>query len=78
MGDMAYFSTDVEMRHVVNRVTLICLSAEFQRLQAELLNAYLGAGEPDAEAAAFRDALFSLMAERSSDVDENSPIPGGR
>lgn len=54
---------DAEIRHVVRQVTLICMSNEFRRLQAELLSTYRSAGEPEPETAAFQDALFSLMAE---------------
>lgn len=77
MGNMAHISTDAEMRHVVNRVTLICMSVEFRRLQAELLDAYTRSGEPNPEESAFHDALFSLMAEHDPYMPDSGSIPDG-
>lgn len=68
---------DAEIRHVVRQVTLICMSNEFRRLQAELLSAYRSAGEPEPEAAAFQDALFSLMAECGAGGYSDSAGPSG-
>jgi hypothetical protein len=56
-------TTDTDLSNVVNRITLICMSEEFRRLQAELRQQFTRSGIPDAEAQAFHDALFALLNE---------------
>ncbi|HAH97341.1 MAG TPA: hypothetical protein DHD79_10690 [Firmicutes bacterium] len=67
-------TTDADLSTVVNRITLICMSEEFRRLQAELCLQFARSGAPDAETQAFHDALFALLNEfeqNSSNVNIN-------
>lgn len=55
-------------REMVSKVSTICVTGQFKRLQSELEDLYLRAGVPQPAVQAYRDALMSLLA------DEDEPI----
>lgn len=66
-------TTDADLSNVVNRITLICMSEEFRKLQAELCRQFVHSGVPDPEAQAFHDALFALL----NEIEQNSSNVSG-
>lgn len=57
---------DEEVKKLLHKVALICLSEEFKELRRELEAIYHKYQEEDAPVSAFQDALFTLLAQ-----DEN-------
>lgn len=51
------------VRIMVNRISMICVTAQFKRLQRELEELYRRAGVPKPAVQAYQDALMSLLAE---------------
>lgn len=56
-------------REMVSKVSSICVTGQFKRLQRELEELYQRAGVPQPAVQAYQDALLSLLAE------EDEPIP---
>jgi hypothetical protein len=54
---------------MVSKVSSICVTGQFKRLQRELEELYQRAGVPQPAVQAYQDALLSLLAE------EDEPIP---
>jgi len=53
-----------EVKKWIDRIALICLSDEFQRLKEELETLYLDSSLSDSQIAAFSDALYAVIAEK--------------
>lgn len=55
-------------RQMVSKVSAICVTGQFKRLQGELEELYQRAGVPQPAVQAYEDALLSLLA------DEDEPV----
>ena len=52
-----------DWREVVGKISGICVTGQFKRLQRELEDLYRRAGLVDPAAQAYRDALLAILAE---------------
>lgn len=55
-------------RIMVNKVSAICVTGQFKRLQRELEELYRRAGIPQPAVQAHQDALLSMLAEENEQV----------
>lgn len=55
-------------REMVTKVSTICVTGQFKRLQRELEELYRRAGVPQPAVQAYQDALLSLLAEEEEPV----------
>jgi len=58
-----------DIRQIVQKITLICLSDEFLLLKKELEFLYVRSGSEHASELAFQDALYSMIAQEEIDLD---------
>lgn len=70
MGFPNYDLSEDEMKKWIDRIAVICLSEEFQRLKDELEALYRASGIGDsadeARMCAFSDALYAFLAEKET------------
>lgn len=59
--------SEEELRKVLNRIAVICLSEEFQRLKQELEDIYRSSNVDNAPLAALSDALYAFLAEQEDE-----------
>ncbi len=59
--------SEEEIRAVVSRIAVICLSEEFQRLKQELEEIYRSSNVDNAPLVALSDALYAFLAEEEDD-----------
>jgi hypothetical protein len=57
-----------DIRQIVQKISLICLSDEFLLLKKELESLYQRSGSEHASVLAFQDALYSMIAQEEIDV----------
>lgn len=55
-------------RSMVSKVSAICVTGQFKRLQQELEELYQRAGVPQPAVQAYQDALLSLLAEEDEPI----------
>ncbi len=55
-------------RQMVSKVSAICVTGQFKRLQYDLEDLYRRAGVPQPAVQAYQDALLSLLAEKDKTV----------
>lgn len=58
-----------DVKQIVHKITLICLSDEFLLLKRELESYYQATDQEHASVLAFQDALYSMIAQEEIDLE---------